>query len=699
MGVKTMNFRNREGDRITVTFKGDSVGYGELTPAQSPVVLQMDGGGGEYKAVKYTTASISILCDGLQHLDLFATSPLAVSVTVKNMATDKTLFKGFVSSNTFNQQLTGYNDALTIECVDSLGVLKFIQYERIDESVGFQAATIKRILKHIAGVLEITNVFLPYTFVVENGDGSATTDKYQELTVSEEYFYESTLPKLVGENEVSIQAQAITCFDSLEMIASSLRATFVQIEENLFLVDELAISNGKAITYLNVADGSIASYGESLELTEDMFDSSGVDFSLLPRYSQFSIKNSPTKELPIILSAFEDEYFFANGDLTTNSYAVGSSNEGAVFVQPLASHVYDVAGESKFYSYVELKKPNEYSNAWKIVAWGDGKQWQNYLRIEVGSRENPLCVFTKKTMLKNALPARENLGLKLEINACFSWDFGETSLYPYDLINDGYCRLICTLTSQRGETTYYYDATKERWVAELTYLSLYFRKAEGWRSDFFLINSDDTPGFITPGLSTYSPKDIIAIGIPGDTVNFRIYNHNTLVNYDQSTWNLAFIKELNLAVVPLPDVVAAGARDPLPGTEYKGVYAFNKIAETVTFPIEISSILSKRYFGTIIAGVDYMSSRDPKEKRENSGRWCCRLLSCPSSESKITMLERVAALGNFGDGRELEMTLRDERNNKLSALTTLTSTLWSAYKIIVALTRDISESNIRIKLN
>ena len=47
MGTKTMRFSNMENDIIVVTFSGDNVADGELTPAASPVVLQMDGGGGE----------------------------------------------------------------------------------------------------------------------------------------------------------------------------------------------------------------------------------------------------------------------------------------------------------------------------------------------------------------------------------------------------------------------------------------------------------------------------------------------------------------------------------------------------------------------------------------------------------------------------------------------------------------------------
>ena len=228
MGIKSMRFLNMEGDTIVVSFSGDNVAQGELIPAESPVILQMDGGGGEYKAVKYTTASISIVCDGLQHLDLYTAEPLAVKVLAYNDTTDTTLFSGYVSPNTFNQTITGVNDTLTIECVDCLGIAKFVPYRRSISEEGFRLITLSELLLSMGTSLNVNKILLSDFISIKSGDEQRETSIYQALELSESYFFSSsTLPQTLPDGNSSFDPLAVTIYDILSAVAESFRATWV----------------------------------------------------------------------------------------------------------------------------------------------------------------------------------------------------------------------------------------------------------------------------------------------------------------------------------------------------------------------------------------------------------------------------------------------------------------------------------------
>ena len=687
-----MRLSNMENDTIVVTFSGDNVSDGELTPAASPVVLQMDGGGGEYSAVKYTTASISILCDGVQHLDLYAVSPLDVSVQVYNDTTDRSLFLGYVTPNTFAQPINGVNDTLTIECVDLLGIAKFIPFD-----IGVnKVLTLAEIFAAIAERLGIPDKWSICRNVrLTSGDGSRTTTEYQKLTIPTRFFYEGISPSTISEGVVSLLPQAMTLFDALKMIAESFRATWLQITDTLYLFDEVTCRAQGATPYIDNT-GWVATLGGTKELTEESFAATASQISVLPRYSMVSLARKRAKELDLLPALFENgNLASAEGEFRYHDDKNGS-NERMTVVQALTSKVCDVANGGGFYSYAELTPPKNkaWSDAWQIAARGDESKWTNYFRIPANDDGSALAriALNVSPEFVTALPERAKLGLRLKITAAFSAD--TSRIYPYKLNASSTYRLYALLKVVKPDgSELYYNEFAEVWQEQKRLIGLTFPSytAAEWR-DFFVA------AFFSDGeesVMKYPVADVLAIGSPGGKVEIELYASPK----GSGVYNVCYIKELSLQAVVLPDVRAVGVKDTPSETSYLGTYDYNNTLDTVTLPIDVRETLGSKFFGTVIDGEELLQSRAPGDTVLNSKRWEVQLQFDDGRGGTMSMLERIAAMVKCGDGMEYELELCDEHNSAYSPLTRVISSAWQGGKVIAGYSRDVEQSTIRVTLN
>ena len=323
MASKIMQFSTLDGDRIKVTFTGDAVSEGTLIPGEDPVRIQMDGGGRDYEAVKYATATITCITDGLQLQDLF-TDSINVRISVVNETTGKTLFLGAVSPNTFAQTLTGYNDELAIECVDMLGAAKFVPYAKLNgDNAAFSAMTIAEAMLHIASMLGLQRVWFADSVSVQPRHGEYSTTSYEKLTIAEQYFYENTTPELVHKDsgtEVTYAPLAMSCYDALSMLAESLYMTFAQVGEDLYLHDYMPLRADGQVVYkeiLSTGLGADRLTVSATELTEESFDAGATQISVLPRYSLFSVEHKTAEEVNLLPDAFKHELYTVSTGATS----------------------------------------------------------------------------------------------------------------------------------------------------------------------------------------------------------------------------------------------------------------------------------------------------------------------------------------------------------------------------------------------
>ena len=516
MASKIMQFSTLDGDRIKVTFTGDAVSEGTLIPGEDPVRIQMDGGSRDYEAVKYATATVTCITDGLQLQDLF-TDSINVRVSVVNETTGKTLFLGAVSPNTFAQTLTGYNDELAIECVDMLGAAKFVPYTKLNgDSAAFSAMTIAKAVLHIASMLGLQRVWFADSVSVQPRHGEYSTTSYEKLTIAEQYFYENTTPELVHKDtgtEVTYAPLAMNCHDALAMLSESLYMTFTQVGEDLYLHDYMPLRADGQVTYkeiLSTGLGTDRLTVSATELTEELFDAGATQISVLPRYSLFSVEHKPAEEVNLLPDAFKHELYTVSTDATSAESTPASEKLYIkIFDAPIIPYVNITADlEAMMLASVEVKKPDiaefDTTEYWRKKAFGNDWKLDFYM-LNAYAVATPLLKY--RTQCNLAIPVRYRWRLRLGIEIGFS---RERAVYPAPETARDHelaVQIVCD--------GLYYNEVTQSWNAAEHNVVLVFPSGDEWRKVFRFKNAQ----------YAVAAADIIApVGNPG-TIELRVMGY------------------------------------------------------------------------------------------------------------------------------------------------------------------------------
>lgn len=684
MASKIMQFSTLDGDRVKVTFTGDAVSEGTLIPGEDPVRIQMDGGGRDYEAVKYATATITCIADGLQLQDLF-TDSINVRVSVVNETTGKTLFLGAVSPNTFAQTLTGYNDELSIECVDMLGAAKFVPYAKLNgDSAAFCAMTIAEAVLHIASILGLQRVWFADSVSVQPRHGEYSTTSYEKLTIAEQYFYENTTPELVHKDsgaEVTYAPLAMSCYGALSMLAESLYMTFAQVGEDLYLHDYMPLRADSQVTYkeiLSTGLGADRLTVSATELTEESFDAGATQISVLPRYSLFSVEHKTAEEVNLLPDAFQHELYT---EVSTGATSAESTRDAEklyikIFDAPIIPYVNITADlEAMMLASVEVKKPDiaefDTTGYWRKKVFDNDWKLDFYM-LNVYTATAPLLKYRAQYNL--AIPARYQWRLRLGIEIGFS---RERAVYPAPEKTNNHelaVQIIC-------DGLYYNEVTQAWGTAEHNVI-LEFPSGDEWRKIFKFKNAQ----------YAVAAADIIApVGNPG-TIELRVMGFGDVL---ATHWVTAWIRSLSLSIVEPHEYRRLNKIDPLPEREYRGAWSADRELDAVSFPIQIEPTLAEKSFGTLIDGIEYCDEEDLNHAGTTRAAAEFRYLA---DGQKYTMLQRIEQLANSEDNYELILPLRDE-NNAVEAVGAFTSTLWSGVKAVVAYERDIKNNAITVTVN
>lgn len=101
----------------------------EITLADNPVIIDVNSSG-LFSPLKPKSCTINIESQtGM--FDLYTTNPFGVKVVVWNRDTSEVLFEGYATPCQYNQSWTTI-DTISLECVDTISLLKQIPYRQID---------------------------------------------------------------------------------------------------------------------------------------------------------------------------------------------------------------------------------------------------------------------------------------------------------------------------------------------------------------------------------------------------------------------------------------------------------------------------------------------------------------------------------------------------------------------------------------
>lgn len=686
MSSKIGHMTNLEGDRISVTFSGSEVAQGEFELVD--VMLQIDGGAGEYIPVQYATASITCCVDALELIDLCTKDPLDVAVRIVNETKGVVLFAGYVSPNTYNQQIDGVADLLTIECVDWLGIAKCVTYMRPGGLYSTRMLwwIVENVISQISSTAD-SRVMFGNSVRLVNGDGTEASDRYYWLEAATNYFFEDPdIPVMTSTGSMSLVPNAMSCYDVLEMIASSFRLRFIQVGLDVILSDDIRLAtDGEERLVVNSVEGSVATHviGREIAIDADAIASSGTQISVIPRVDSFRLD----KEYGVVKvspALFAPETLLPTGGIKTE----GLFDDGWHVVQLLKSKLVDMSEEifppvggetldqppnAMFVGCCTYEGNDmSYNDGNPITAYGAGNNsWSTYIRIfSPPEPENyidePLATFHKEFQIPVVPSSR--MTLRLTMTAAVEAD--STEYFPTQPAGSELTPGIIPVALRCGDQ--YYDPDARSWVNGRVRINL---ELEGGTWKKGVINA----------MLTSTMKGLIDVEI--------------LPRWKQNPKNVhsvAYIKELKVELVP--DLIGqSSVAYYRTDKETIGTYIYDRKAEAVVLPLSFGVPIGPRPLSTYISNEDWAAASMSKgvPTRIYTG---IEFSPSASNASRYTMVERLQRQGNKGDGREYIMTVRDS-NNTIDMMTTFTCDLWSGRRAIAGLVKNLRDSSVVVTLD
>jgi hypothetical protein len=633
MGKLTGNAVTLDGETIKVTFESESVADGTLAHIVS-INTQMDGSG-EYSPLKITTASVSCLVDGAELMRL-CVSEQPVSVIIENVEQESILFKGYVVPNSYNQALSGINDTITIECVDGLGYAKYVNYERGET---FNVMTLADVLAKIIAELGIADVRIAHDVTLVAYDGSRST-RYDKLTLSDNLFYNINPEDIDG--ELLYEPVALTLEEVLRIIAESLRLTWVQIGDTLYLMDLLKIADERAEVRYRDQRGFAGIEGSVHAIDEEAFATTLCNTSSLPRYSRVVINHAEGGERAIQPALFKYEHLRQVRDSITVRKVDADER---VAITSLNSMTYDNQGAA-LVAYKRFRKeeetPKAYSQDWDVC--------MRVLHVGTEITSAARC----RLPYRGAVAPTAGRGIKVDI-ALRAPKTGDGFFWEGDELESTVMLKLRVSATSKGITRYY-NSYSGAWSTDVYDNPIYFRK----KGDEYVFGAE---------LSHVASGNVIELDERGGVIDVELFTPNT-----KTWWEAVHVYKFDV-VEAVVDAWAAEYPNPTSKKEARGQWKLNEVQE-VSLPIDNYYYMTDKAFGNVIDGVQYKQILVAGEK----------------------LIDRVWHQANHGDRLMWEMALRDEAN-ALSPLDAFTcSQLWSERKVVAGYARDIINNSITLTL-
>ena len=695
MAEKKGTFTTLDGEQIEVIFSGSSVSPGTLVMGDAPVILQTDGNANEYAAVKYTTASVMCYGYGLGLRDLFAQNPLDVRVRIVS-STRGELFTGYVSPNTYNQSITGINDAVTIECVDYLGIAQYVPYQRNDS---FAAYTLGEAIMRTINLIDSNcYIYLQRFLRLVNGTNTFETIHYSKLILSDAYFYSSPTepPAAHSSYGLSYNSAALSCAEVLEMIAESLRATWVQVGAKIYLIDYYALSQGYAV--FDALRGSPTSLPEAIEVTAEAIADTNVTMSVAPKIYEVSRSNS-RGSLALLPDLFANNTLTPSGQRVILTRNAGEGKATRYVVQPLDSFVAEVRNYNgttaantpnpstphiNFVSVAEysvtvgdaVNSPNRYAT------WPAGGEFTNYLRLykaPFGVRAT--SEVSIKAEYQQPCVAGQYYALRLEIEAAETTTVD--TFAPVDL-GSAAINIIIFAYIKCGDK--YFNSDEAQWVDTPFLNALDLGGTGEWKKLSTQIGIFPLPG-------------IIADKVDCPAGNIDVVLSVSSASSSAQPASAIFVRSLRCTLEQATSVDVAQYYNPTPAEEFYGVERYAHSATAVDIPISFGFPMGDKPFSTVVDGCELAKATPNVDVLTDPFNVSCemRFVTSPSMPAAqgITFLQHALALGQMGN-TALELSLRGKNVSLLSSLSC--SALWQGTKPVLSLLTDVKENKSTIKI-
>lgn len=230
----TGSFVSLNEDKYRVEIDSGGSGTATITFSSNPCIVEWNSDE-LFKPIKYSSATFEYISDQL-HTDLFAAKPLQNVVKLYNNS-NNIVWQGYVTPNVYDNSFDFAIDTKSIECIDGLAVLEYVDYT----TIGGGAKKVVNVLDVIKHCLNKTGLTYTYLFISDNVkvDNTQWTDitfpvpskSYLNICYISEcnFFDEDGIP--------------MKCKEVLEEICKYFNLTMYVEGQKVYMVDYCAIKN------------------------------------------------------------------------------------------------------------------------------------------------------------------------------------------------------------------------------------------------------------------------------------------------------------------------------------------------------------------------------------------------------------------------------------------------------------------------
>lgn len=231
----TGSFVSLNEDKYKVEIDSGGSDTATITFSSNPCIIEWNSDE-LFKPIKYSSATFEYISDQL-YTDLFAATPLQNVVKIYDNS-NNIIWQGYITPNVYDNSFDFAIDTKTIECIDGLAVLEYIDYT----TIGGGAKKVVNVYDIIKHCLNKTGLTYNYLYIsdnvkVDNTQWSTVTfvipDKsYLNICYISEcnFFDEDNVP--------------MKCKEVLEEICKYFNLTMYAEGQNVYMIDYCAIKNG-----------------------------------------------------------------------------------------------------------------------------------------------------------------------------------------------------------------------------------------------------------------------------------------------------------------------------------------------------------------------------------------------------------------------------------------------------------------------
>ena len=291
-------FTNCDGEDIEVLIitKNDDSTTKTITLSGEPVEISSKESDSIFEPVKGCECIIKLLSRSY-YFDMYSPTTTGVKVEVTNKKTGKTLFKGFVTPNIYDQDFVGL-DEIEINCISSLSALEYMKYPKDN----LEIKTFYEIISMVLNKVNINQFYFPATLhLTETRD-----DMITKISLSELNFIDDDDEK-----------SPWTLKEAIEELCRYLGITMTMINGDVWFIDYDYISKHSNVSYyLYNTDNenyTLQNISSELILNKDNFRNADMTLSLDQTFGEINVSaNSYPVEEIIPDGVFDDENMILN---------------------------------------------------------------------------------------------------------------------------------------------------------------------------------------------------------------------------------------------------------------------------------------------------------------------------------------------------------------------------------------------------